>query len=86
MADSVYGNAKDSLIEPSDSLLAVQEKIAEGKNLYKGKCGRCHELHDPKEYKLKSWKDNLVEMKDKAELTKKEYDKILAYLAANCRK
>src|SRR4030095_9324406 len=56
LADSVFGNAKDSLINPDDSLLAVQEMLKEGKVLYEGKCGRCHELHDPKEYKLKTWK------------------------------
>lgn len=85
-ADSVYGNAKDSLIIPSDSLLAFQEKLLEGKTLYRKKCGKCHELHNPKEYKLKSWKRNLWEMKQKAGLSKKEYELIFAYLSANCRK
>jgi len=84
--DSIYGDPKDSLINPDDSLFAVQKMLKEGKFLYEGKCGRCHELHNPKEYKLKSWKRNLEEMKYKAKLDKKEYDLILAYLSANCRK
>ncbi len=37
LGDSVFTNAKDSLITPSDSMLAAQEKLTEGKTLYEGK-------------------------------------------------
>lgn len=84
--DSIYGNAKDSLIVPGDSLLAIQENLTHGKSLYEKNCGKCHELHSPSEYTLKEWKENLNEMKDKAEINKKEYKLILGYLSANCKK
>jgi cytochrome c5 len=77
----------DSIVtSASDSLLAVQEQLKQGKTLYKKKCQRCHELYSPKDYKLDIWKENLEEMKHKAELTTTEYNLILGYLAANCRK
>jgi len=47
-----------------------------GKKLYKSKCGKCHALYSPKDYKLKTWKQNLDQMKNKADLTANEYDLI----------
>jgi hypothetical protein len=84
--DSTFSDAGDSLVIPGDSLLAKQEKLAGGKVLYEKKCQKCHELYSPNEYKLNEWKENLDEMKEKAELTKGEYKLILAYLSANCKK
>lgn len=85
-ADSVYVNSDDSLIIQKDSLLSVQEKLFDGKTLYREKCGKCHELYNPKEFRVKKWKENLDEMKHKAGLNKKQYELIFAYLSANCRK
>ncbi len=82
-ADSVI---TDSLQSSADSLTVYMEQLNEGRKLYKKKCQRCHELHNPKDYRLNKWKENLDEMKDKAELTSLEYKLILNYLAANCRK
>lgn len=65
----------------SDSL-----NLAEGKKLYRSKCRRCHALYDPGDYKLRVWKENLDEMKYKAGLNKEEYEKILFYLKAKCKK
>jgi hypothetical protein len=80
----LYG---DSLkINSSDSLTNISAGLKEGKKLYKAKCQKCHQLHKPREYKLEQWKENLDEMKDKAELTKNEYELILTYLSANCKK
>ena len=84
--DSVYGNAGDSLIISSDSLIQEQKKIVGGKVLYKSRCGKCHKLHKPSEYTAKEWKRNLIVMKDKAELTKAEYQLIIGYLSANSNK
>jgi hypothetical protein len=83
--DSIYGNAKDSLINRGDSLLAIQENLKQGAGLYEKKCQKCHELYIPGDYTLRQWKENLDEMKDKAELTKGEYKLILGYLSANCK-
>lgn len=73
---------QDSVITPvSDSI-----NIAEGKKLYESKCGKCHSLYKPKDYKLRQWKANLDEMMNKAELNKHQYELIFAYLKENCRK
>ncbi len=76
----------DSLISVNDSLELKKIKLAEGKKLYEKKCQKCHMLYEPKDYKLKQWKENLIEMKEKAELNKDEYSLILGYLSANCKK
>jgi len=70
----------------SDSLNSIAAGLKEGKKLYKAKCNKCHELYKPKDYKVEEWKENLNEMKDKAELNKDEYEVILGYLSANCKK
>lgn len=84
--DSIHVNSQDSLVKIADSLLLVRKQLAEGKALYEKKCQKCHRLYLPKEYKLKQWKENLDEMKEKAELTKNEYKLILGYLSENCKK
>jgi cytochrome c2 len=74
----------DSIVSVTDSVKIIE--IAEGKKLYKDRCGKCHTLYKPKDYKLKTWKENLVEMRVKADLNKNEYNLILQYLAENCKK
>lgn len=76
----------DSVKLTSDSLELKKIKLAEGRSLYEKKCQKCHMLYEPKDYKLKQWKENLEEMKEKAELNKDEYSLILGYLSANCKK
>lgn len=84
--DSIHVNSHDSLFKIADSLLHVQKQLAEGKALYEKKCQKCHILYLPKDYRLKQWKENLNEMKEKAELTQNEYKLILGYLSKNCKK
>ena len=62
------------------------EKLIPGKILYEGKCQKCHTLYEPADFKLKEWKVNLKEMRVKAGLSRNEYNLILSYLSANCRK
>lgn len=76
----------DSVKVTTDSLEQKKIKLAEGKQLYEKKCQKCHMLYEPKDYKLKQWKENLIEMKEKAELNKDEYSLILGYLSINCKK
>lgn len=79
-------NVKDSLKVINDSLELQKIKLAEGKLLYEKKCGRCHTLYEPGEFKQKEWKRNLNEMKEKAEITQEQYFLIYGYLSANCKK
>lgn len=89
--DSVYGNAKDSLLTDSvkvstDTLQAEKQLLAEGEALYEKKCQKCHELHSPSEYDMSQWDEILPVMKDKAKLTKSEYKLIHAYIKTNSKK
>jgi hypothetical protein len=77
---------QDTIDPGNDSLQILQVKLQQGKLLYEKKCQKCHMLYKPKDYKLRQWKENLVEMREKAELNKDEYSLILGYLSANCRK
>lgn len=83
-ADSLISG--DSVTATIDSLELKKNKLSEGKQLYEKKCQKCHMLYEPKDYKLKQWKENLKEMKEKAELNKDEYILILGYLSVNCKK
>ena len=88
-ANNIYNdslNIKDTIDPVNDSLQIIQVKLRQGKQLYEKKCQKCHMLYEPKDYKLKLWKENLAEMREKAELTKDEYTLILGYLSANSRK
>ena len=72
-----------------DSTVSVNAdslSLAEGKKLYRSKCKKCHALYSPKDYKLRVWKENLDEMRYKAELEDEEYEKIFLYLKNNCKK
>ncbi|HWA06796.1 MAG TPA: hypothetical protein VG961_09625 [Ignavibacteria bacterium] len=77
---------KDSVSAVIDSIGIKKQQIAEGRKLYEKKCGRCHMLHEPGEYKIKQWKRNLNEMQEKAELKNNEYNLILGYLSENAKK
>lgn len=81
--DSVLSDSTTSLV---DSVKIKNELLSEGKQLYEKKCQKCHTLYLPKDYRLKQWKENLNEMKEKAELTSNEYKLILGYLSENCKK
>ena len=51
-----------------------------GKELFEKKCFRCHSTLKPTSYSLEDWPGLLNSMRDKAALTKKEYDEILEYI------
>lgn len=84
--DSLITGYNDSLSVIQDSIIAVQQKFDEGKRIYEKKCGRCHTLHKPGEYRQKDWKKNVNEMKEKAEISKEEQSLILGYLYSKSKK
>ncbi len=84
--DSLITGYNDSLSVIQDSLIAVQQKLDEGKRIYEKKCGRCHTLYKPYEYRQKDWKKNVNEMKEKAEISKEEQSLILGYLYSKSKK
>ncbi len=88
-ANNIYTDSlqtQDTIDSGKDSLQIIQFKLQQGKLLYEKKCQKCHMLYEPRDYRLKQWKENLVEMKEKAGINKDEYILILGYLSANCRK
>jgi cytochrome c5 len=85
---SISPNRSSGITFSDSTISASSDSLnqAEGKKLYRSKCKKCHELYSPKDYKLRIWKENLEEMRYKAELSDKEYDLIFLYLKENCKK
>ena len=76
----------DSIKTWGNDSLKKEDDLVRGKMLYEKKCQKCHGLYDPSDFKLKIWKENLREMRQKAELSNEEYNLILGYLSKNCEK
>jgi hypothetical protein len=57
-----------------------------GKTLYEQKCGQCHPLFSPKDFTFDKWKQTLVVMRERAQLTNSQYNSIVSYLKANAKK
>lgn len=79
---NIYSDSSVNIAADSSKI----HELAEGKKLYEIKCVKCHTLYNPKDYRLKTWKENLKEMRVKADLKKEEYSLILQYLSENCKK
>ena len=62
------------------------ETIAAGKTLYEGKCGRCHDLKDPKIYSTDRWSTILKAMAPRARLNDEQTKEVTAYVMANAKK
>lgn len=60
--------------------------VAEGKNVYEGKCGRCHGLKNTGDYTAERWDGILRSMVPKAKLNDMETQQVTAYVKANAKK
>jgi hypothetical protein len=56
------------------------EQMEKGYSLYIGKCGGCHYLHKPNEFKEEKWMKILPEMGKDAKLTTEQYDLVVRYV------
>ncbi len=74
---------RDSVKVNVDSAEIKMKLLAEGKNLYENKCGKCHALNEADEYSAKEWKKILKVMSIKAELNFSENNKIKLFLFEN---
>ncbi len=54
--------------------------VANGKNLYEGKCGKCHDLPKTNAYTAEKWVDILKWMQPKAKISDQERETIHFYL------
>ena len=59
------------------------EELTKGRDLYMGKCGKCHSLYKPNQFSGEQWKINLSKMQPKAKITDDEKWLIFAYVN-NC--
>jgi mono/diheme cytochrome c family protein len=75
----IYGCSRQLYI-PSSTDATKQAELLQGRKLYVGHCGSCHNLHLPKEYTADQWKKNVDEMQGKAKITDNEKMLIIQYL------
>src|SRR4051812_2411091 len=71
------------VIKPAASDAAY---IAQGKNLYDGKCGRCHGLKNTADYTADRWDGIMRSMAPKAKLSEEETLQVTAYVKAFAKK
>jgi mono/diheme cytochrome c family protein len=66
--------------------------IEEGQEIFKARCGLCHQLPDPGMLKPEQWrrlldtKQKLMEKAGMPKLNNEEYNSLLAYLRQNAKK
>lgn len=56
--------------------------MQQGRKLYVGHCGSCHNLYKPQSYTVEKWTHQMEEMKLKAMITDEQADLILSYLTS----
>jgi cytochrome c5 len=66
--------------EPVETETTSAVIIENGKNLYEGKCGKCHDLPKVNAFSHEKWDGILKWMQPKAKITDKERGEIYFYL------
>ena len=66
--------------------LSKEEMLKKGEDLFTLKCGKCHGLPTPSEFKVDEWNPIMVRMAPKAKLNAEETNWLLAYVNANAKK
>ena len=59
---------------------AKPEDTDAGKEIYTGKCAKCHKLRDPNKYSVAAWDKAMVKMKKKAKLSDEQFQQLDAYI------
>jgi cytochrome c5 len=55
----------------------------EGKFIYEGKCGKCHDLPNNNEYTKEKWHPIMVSMQKKAKISDDERELVYSYVTMN---
>ncbi len=71
--------------EDQDRTGIMLDSLAEGRKLYVGHCGSCHNLYLPERYKAPEWEKNVAEMQEKGMITDSQKAKILSYLKSGSK-
>ncbi|HRP89604.1 MAG TPA: hypothetical protein PKX92_06150 [Edaphocola sp.] len=61
------------------------DQIAKGEAIFNEKCGKCHRLFQPVEFKANKWHGILDAMIPKAKLSKEDGDLVRAFVIANTK-
>ena len=56
--------------------------LAEARNLYVGKCAKCHRFYEPRNYSEINWQAWMIKMDQKSKLNTRQADLLKTYLDA----
>src|SRR5262249_32937310 len=73
---------KSTLYMPASNNPDEQQKLLAGRDLYIQRCGSCHNLHFPQEFKADEWKKKIGEMQMRAKINDEQKELILNYLVS----
>lgn len=62
-----------------------EDQMEEGKTIFQGSCGKCHDLHQPETRTVEKWERILPRMSQKAKLEDEQAGKVRAYVLAHAK-
>ncbi len=79
-----------STVSAADEVAEAKNKynpkqMAEGKLVFENNCGKCHDLHQPAEFKVAAWDKILPQMCRKAKLTAEQAALVRAWVISNAK-
>jgi cytochrome c5 len=60
-------------------------ELADGESIFGQKCGKCHEFHEPGDFKASEWDKVLPKMVQKAKLSDEDAGKVRAWVMAGAK-
>lgn len=63
----------------------TEAQMEEGRVIFQGKCGKCHNLHEPETRNVAKWERVLPRMSKKANLEEEQAAKVRAYVLAHAK-
>ena len=63
----------------------TEDQMAEGKTIFLGSCGKCHDLKEPETRTVEKWERVLPRMSQKAKLDDVQAGKVRAYVLAHAK-
>lgn len=63
----------------------TEDEMAEGKTIFLGSCGKCHDLKEPETRTVDKWERVLPRMSKKANLEDDQAGKVRAYVLAHAK-
>lgn len=60
-------------------------ELLKGRELYEGKCGRCHSLYLPEKFNLSEWNFWIDKMRERAKLKEDEKELIIKYISLKAK-